>query len=153
MSDDLSGPVGLVRSLISQLLLGISALGQNPKLDFIDHPAYIEDLKTMSVDALCDVFIQLVQQLPSNISVFCIIDGVSWYEQDDDCDDAMSLILGSLRGMVDDSHQAAVGPRLSVLLTSTSRSRRLQGWVADGQHVSLSAENIDTRTVSDRALF
>jgi len=75
---DFNGPRGIIRSLIAQLLLN-SRLPK-PNLDFI-YPEFLEDCNRQNLRALCHIFVHLIQQVPPGIQVFCIVDGISWYEQ------------------------------------------------------------------------
>jgi hypothetical protein len=73
-----SGPSGLIRSLITQLLL-------NDKLPKPQLNLLTEDLiavcKEENIKALCELFERLVLQVPSYTQVFCVLDGLAWYEQ------------------------------------------------------------------------
>ncbi|KAI1148686.1 hypothetical protein F4825DRAFT_433076 [Nemania diffusa] len=73
-----NGPNSLMRSLISQLL-ACSALAE-PDLTFLSRE-YLEDLENYELEALYDLFDNLMQQLPPTSELYCIIDGISWYEQ------------------------------------------------------------------------
>lgn len=72
-----SGPKGLMRSLITQLLTSEKMAGAT--LDFLneDFLAYCEDHDTA---ALCELFEQLVLQVPPFTQVLCVLDGLVWYE-------------------------------------------------------------------------
>ncbi|KAI0446845.1 hypothetical protein F4803DRAFT_501323 [Xylaria telfairii] len=74
---DLDGPEGMMRSLIVQLL---SSSLFRPDLGFLT-PEDLQVYRHHDLKSLCDLFVRLVQQLPSGTDVFCIIDGISWYEQ------------------------------------------------------------------------
>ncbi|KAJ5938687.1 hypothetical protein N7466_001821 [Penicillium verhagenii] len=68
-----TGVVGLMRSLISQLLIAypefsLKTLDQIPKIQLAD------------VSALCQVFHRLIHELPSDTLVFCIIESVTTFE-------------------------------------------------------------------------
>lgn len=124
----LSGPSGLIRSLIHQLLRqnGLHTFeiyARQPALDFLDDEL-TRCLEDHDIPTLCRVFCHLVVQLEPSRPVFCIIDGVSELEtvldgwQDDTC-----CIVKTLLGLVDDTSRA--GPALKVLLTSSERSTKL----------------------------
>ena len=143
--DMLRGPLGLLRSLISQLLLHSNILG-HLNVDFITDHVYLNELQALGLEPLCDVFLQLIRRLSPDMTVFCIIDGISWYEQDA-WDDGMHLILRSLNGMANDPQLV---PRFKVLLTSTSKCRSVEGWTMSSQRISLSTNNGDACTLSGR---
>ncbi|KAI9041895.1 uncharacterized protein KD926_006441 [Aspergillus affinis] len=72
-SDPAAGPNGLIRSLLAQML----HTGREFNLDFINTPQFTDDIQTHSLKMLCHTFSQLVEQLPRNITIICILDGVS----------------------------------------------------------------------------
>ena len=73
--DDLaSGPAGMMRSLLAQLLL-------------LSHSAFklttikrLLNIDPSEVGELCNAFADLIEQLPQRYVVFCIIDGMTLYE-------------------------------------------------------------------------
>jgi hypothetical protein len=71
----ISGPSGLLRSLIAQL-----SLKYNFDLDFIHNVTYREGLREHDMQTLCETFSAMVSQLPINCQLYCIIDGISWLE-------------------------------------------------------------------------
>jgi len=76
----LSGPCGLIRSLISQLLI---YWPERVSLDlrFLEEVAGLWDsIMRWDVPRLCDVFAELLWQLPRDTSLYCIIDGISEFE-------------------------------------------------------------------------
>ncbi|CAI7566178.1 unnamed protein product [Penicillium glandicola] len=73
-----AGPNWLIRSLIAQLLL--TRIQFN--LDFINTRSFAEQIKSHCLQELCSVFRQLIEQLPKEATVICIIDGVTWLESE-----------------------------------------------------------------------
>lgn len=71
-----SGPNGLIRSLITQLLLQCQTIS----LDFIDNRAFAEDIQSHSLSALRALFVRLVERLPQTSTVICILDGLAQFE-------------------------------------------------------------------------
>ncbi|KAH0431935.1 hypothetical protein CcaCcLH18_06762 [Colletotrichum camelliae] len=66
----------MIRSLISQLLF------QSGLYPFqYDSEYSIEDLEQADIELLCDIFTWLIRRLPGDSIVFCMIDGISLYEQ------------------------------------------------------------------------
>ncbi|KAF6834283.1 hypothetical protein CMUS01_06214, partial [Colletotrichum musicola] len=111
------GPTAMMRSLIAQILL--SRRIPPPDLGFLS-PDMLGACRYGDLRTLCDVFVEIVEQVPSHMTVFCIVDGVSWYEQhpwraDLHCVATMfeELIKSSLAGR---------SGRLKVILTSPDRS-------------------------------
>ncbi|KAI0098089.1 hypothetical protein GGR51DRAFT_439422 [Nemania sp. FL0031] len=74
-----SGPKDMMRVLIAQLL-SYSSMKTKLNLEFMTSDR-LEVYKNHKLKPLCDLFITLVGQLPAGTDVFCIIDGISWYEQ------------------------------------------------------------------------
>jgi hypothetical protein len=71
----ISGPKGLMRSLIAQL-----SLKHDFNLGFIDTEAYREGIRDHDMRTLCETFSAMVCQLPADYELYCIIDGISWLE-------------------------------------------------------------------------
>ncbi|GAW14979.1 hypothetical protein ANO14919_043870 [Xylariales sp. No.14919] len=74
---DINGPQGMMRSLIVQLL---SSSLLKPNLEFLTSDG-LKVYQRHDLKSLCNLFVRLIQQLPQGVDVFCIIDGISWYEQ------------------------------------------------------------------------
>ncbi|KAI8950144.1 hypothetical protein F4801DRAFT_363241 [Xylaria longipes] len=72
---DLDGPQGMMRCLIAQLLCSSTL-----NLELLS-PEDLKGCRQHDLKYLCHVFVSLVEQLPPEIDVLCIIDGISWYEQ------------------------------------------------------------------------
>jgi hypothetical protein len=141
----LSGPGGLIRSLVHQLLVQTHqhvedyATGPQASLDFIDDHL-LGGVDERDIPSLCRLFGELVARLDRSRPVFCIIDGVSEIEtaldgwQEDACS-----IISALLDLVDEGSFRA-GPALRVLLTSAQRSTTLaESVVPSDSHVSLLA--------------
>lgn len=71
--DPAAGPAGMMRSLLSQLLLSYSAF----TLKTIKR---LLDIDPSEVGELCTAFADLIEQLPRQYLVLCIIDGMTLYE-------------------------------------------------------------------------
>lgn len=78
-NDSLAGATGGLRSIIAQLL-------RTERLDFdlgfIDHK-HIQALEYGDLEALCDLFEGLTQQLPRSTVLLLVVDGISFYETRD----------------------------------------------------------------------
>ena len=74
--DTLSSANGMVRSLVMQLL---QKAQHDFDLEFVDRNL-IHDLENADLGALCDLLVGTVQQLPQDITLFLVIDGISFYE-------------------------------------------------------------------------
>ncbi|KAI0105544.1 hypothetical protein GGR51DRAFT_519723 [Nemania sp. FL0031] len=141
-SRSLDGPQGMMRSLVVQLLCS-SLL--KPHLEFLT-PESLEVYHNDDLKSLCNLFVRLVQQLPSGIDVFCIIDGISWYEQN-----PWKKGLLSVTGMFEylmtqlDPRETAI---LKVLMTNHGTSTVVVWRVSEGKyrrfwrHATLAAGHI-----------
>lgn len=144
MTDPLGGPKGLMRSLLTQLLYS----GRRFNIDFIDSRTYRESLEAHSLQHLCDSFGKLIEQLPLDTNVFCIIDGVSLYETGSWLDE-MGYVFETINSITLDER---LRPVFKVLLTSAHTSRCLKRRVAQSQCLSLQAGALNGRVISERAL-
>ncbi|KAI3318933.1 hypothetical protein HD806DRAFT_548787 [Xylariaceae sp. AK1471] len=139
-SRDANGPKGLMKSFIAQLLL-CSALAK-PNLDFLTFK-YLQDLDHYDCDALCDLFKELIRQLPPNMDVYCIIDGVFLYEQSlwmDDLEYVADIFDYIVKGQRRCTNQSA---SLKVLMTNPGRSielvKRTRKQNSVWKHISLAS--------------
>ena len=121
-NDSTSGPGGLIRSLITQLL----SFSISFDLTFIKSRKHRDQLSRHELDHLCVLFQSLVKQLPIDTVLFCVIDGVSLYEkyewQQDTC-----FVIRKLREMVEDDDLGAV---FKLLVTSPCTTRYVKGQLA-----------------------
>ena len=73
LDDPESGPCGMMRSLLSQLILSYKAFNL-PSLEALS------SLNSDDVQELTGAYSLLIEKLPRRCFVFCIIDGISVYE-------------------------------------------------------------------------
>ncbi|KAI1123410.1 hypothetical protein F5Y10DRAFT_270133 [Nemania abortiva] len=141
-SYNLNGPQGMMRTLVAQLVT--SALLE-PNLEFMT-PDSLQIYQRHDLKLLCDLFVRLMNQLSPGIDVFCIIDGISWYEQ------APWLAgLRSVTGMFE-YLMSQLQPKdtaiLKVLMTSHGRSTEIVHRARGGKnsrfwrHVTLAAGHV-----------
>ncbi|KAI9680201.1 MAG: hypothetical protein M1829_001438 [Trizodia sp. TS-e1964] len=127
-NDSLSGPRGLIRSLVTQLLCIYDF-----DLTFVDSYQYLDHLQSHEVDHLCDLFRQLVKQLPTGLVLFCVIDGISLYEnwewRAETC-----FVIRKLRELSEDPHLQAL---LKLLVTSPLASRLVKDHISIEDHLIL----------------
>jgi len=123
------GPQGLMRSLVAFLVL---SLVQN---ECISDSAPIRlafqgDFEALSFKDVCQLFYHLVELVPNGLKVFCIVDGISYYERQvwKGDYDLMMQCFGSII--------ANKAPVFKLLLTSPTVSRWLPDLRPD-QRVSL----------------
>jgi hypothetical protein len=130
--DDLVGPQGVMRSLIAQLLL---SLVQNECISEsapIWVSAFQGDFEELSFTDICQLFYDLVELVPKRIMVYCVVDGISYYERDVWKED-YDLMMECFGSIIANKCMAVV---FKLLLTSPTVSR----WLPDltpQQRVSL----------------
>jgi hypothetical protein len=113
----LSGPYGMIRSLICQILWHFPI-----QLDFISSPRYRQQLENHDFFTLCDCLEKVVQRLPPQAVVICVIDSICFFEKarwTDNLQKAVNILLN----IVDDDET----PMFRLLVTSPRRTR----YVAD----------------------
>ncbi|KAF7549934.1 hypothetical protein G7Z17_g6068 [Cylindrodendrum hubeiense] len=117
--------VGMIASLVGQLITQMSDKGTPVDLSFLDESNW-NSLKRLKLKALCTVFEELTNQIPRDSVLFCILDEVSLYEtgflrQDTDAvirrltrltrkrDDIVFKLLVTCRGRASDIVQYFTG--------------------------------------------
>ncbi|KAI1324565.1 hypothetical protein F5Y16DRAFT_411940 [Xylariaceae sp. FL0255] len=139
--DGISGPQGLLRSLITQLLLQF--LPPQPNLSGINSHEFLRDCYQLKFPALCEVFWLLFEQLPASSTVYCLIDGVAYYEQWQWIDQ-LRFLVGFFRHIMSTKQLSMEGPYLKVLLASSVKSTEMRDlFDMEREYVSLAAGRID----------
>jgi hypothetical protein len=136
-ADELSGPHGMLRSLITQLILKIYP--SPPSLNGINTHEFLNDCYKGHYPALCEVLRLLIEQLPPHITLYCFLDGVSWYEQEHWIQD-LRFLVGLFRHIME---MPRLGPCLKLLMTSSNRNKEIRDLAIESEYVSLAAGNID----------
>lgn len=129
--DSLSGPQGLVRSLISQLL----SFG-NFDLAFINTRTSRDRIQSYELDHLCELFRELLHQIPIDVTVFCIIDSISLYERHEWNHD-ICFVVRKLREITEAVELNAV---FKLFIASSCRSRHVNGHIAPQDQLILSRD-------------
>jgi hypothetical protein len=80
-----NGPAGVMNSLLAQLLIQYKHFD----LSLIKH---LSTLDSDDTKALANIFGKLLTQLPSKMIVFCIIDGVSFYDDEERSEECQILL-------------------------------------------------------------
>ncbi|KAL7929925.1 hypothetical protein V8C35DRAFT_170134 [Trichoderma chlorosporum] len=130
-----SGPKGLLRSLICQLLLYPKPYSLS--LDFVDQSLY-DAVAASNTDALCFVFERLFWQLQPTTTVYVLLDSISDFETSlHEYGERMERALASFQSLIRPVVRGlALGPKLKLFMTSPNRSHRLV------YHVDRAKENI-----------
>lgn len=136
-NDALSGPQGLMRYLTARLLLELQdKYSAPPSLEVLDANS-IQKLQNHDVQQLCDLFCHLWMQLQPSTTVYCIIDGICWFERLEMLEDLFK-VMQCICGMVDNPGRRAT---LKVLLTSPFRSRHIAQGIPAQRRVLIQAES------------
>ncbi|KAL4877596.1 hypothetical protein BJY04DRAFT_221967 [Aspergillus karnatakaensis] len=120
LSDPHSGPGGSIRSLIAQLL------ESHPRFD-LQTVRRIPQVDENDIPGLCDIFYDLITQLPPDIVVFCIADAVSEFEDRLAMREGGETIVQALLNIVEScalGNQKGERCVFKVLLTAPGNSRR-----------------------------
>ena len=116
LDDPASGPAGMMRSLLAQLLLSHSAF----KLTTIKR---LLNIDSSEVGELCNAFADLIEQLPRRYVVFCIIDGMTLYEDSPTRCEAAAEATRTLLDVMESC--GAKGCVFKLLVTCPGNSRTL----------------------------
>ncbi|KAF4827778.1 hypothetical protein CGCTS75_v008001 [Colletotrichum tropicale] len=110
----------MMRSLLAQLLR--SPKLPPPDLGFLSEEM-LEACRRGESYALCKIFVEIVKQTPSQKTMFCIIDGISWYEHDPWQQDVYR-VASVLEHLAKREDLGESGP-LKVMLTSPDQSMQI----------------------------
>ncbi|KAL4911438.1 hypothetical protein BDW74DRAFT_172901 [Aspergillus multicolor] len=143
-----TGPNGLIRSLIFQLLF----CGRHKfNLDFINTRRFANEIESHSLHMLCHTFRQLIEQLPPKQPVICIIDGISGFEYGPWLDELWDVMLILNRLVTDD----ALRPNFKLLITTPFADGVIDRTISQHQRVILPPYSLfdDGLEMSDRLIW
>lgn len=131
-SNDLpGGPLGLIKSLLAQLLTRPDNV--LPKTLQIDKELY-DRARAYDIDNLCEVFGAAFSQVERNKITICIIDEIAEFEGAlGGWDNGMSLVAFQLRWMV---HKYQGPQKLKVLMMSANKSAVVSQLLEEGDKIS-----------------
>jgi hypothetical protein len=141
-SDPGSGPNGMIRSLIIQLL-SMQLFDTN----FVNFGQWKERIGSYSLPWLVKLFGRLIEQLP-NMVVFCIIDGISVFEVEPWASE-LQLVVEALLETVTNELNAHV----KMLFACATASRYLSGRLAEQNKLSIPMGAGDSRLLTDRTAY
>lgn len=117
--ESINTPCGIANSVLAQLLRQCKHLGDS--LDLIP-VMQLGDLDGSDMDAVCARMEMVFKALPRETVVFCIIDALSYYLDDDDRDDDANLLVAwLLKFSRNRKRRAASGCMFKLLLTAPNR--------------------------------
>ncbi|XRM38367.1 hypothetical protein ABZX51_001789 [Aspergillus tubingensis] len=140
---ELSGPTGMMRSLITQLLFSDKL--DTPSLQFLGR-GFLNACESNNIKALCELFRRLILQVPPNIQVICILDGTAAYEKEPVTGEEIDYVAALFQRLVEDSVDAD-SVRLKVLFTFANQSLQISDRVDMypdvWRYASLAAGHVD----------
>ena len=130
------GGWGMIRNLTAQLLAqGSFSLNQIFTQQYAKS-VNIQAIRDGDIGQLLNLFTELVRQLASTgISIFCLIDGIKYYEREEYLDD-MSLVL---RHLLDISAGGSYGTVFKVLVTSPTPTTIVRQAFSEDEILSLAS--------------
>jgi hypothetical protein len=107
-TDEYNGGNAIIRSFVAQLVRQFRSSTITPA-----HDKSLYDVAIGNTSRLCTLFVYLIVQLPPDITVFCLIDGINEYEREEYLHDMEDVVL-TLLGLVEQSSR----PSFKLLLLS-----------------------------------
>lgn len=114
-------PRGVVNSLLAQLI----AQCKNIDVSKLKEARYTKlDKSKSKVKEVLQIFRLLIKQLPPHFAVFCVIDGLSFYANNDDISKATRLLVNGLLELFETSQEESKShPVFKLLLTAPTTLR------------------------------
>ena len=113
-------PPGLLSNFLSQLLHQLLENSLEATAKDLILPSH-----NLQLADLCKIFIQLVNALPTGTILFCVIDGITYYEDADRRDECME-VLSMLTDLTAQNQDMTDGPLIKLLVTAPLRSHYVQ---------------------------
>lgn len=139
--DPSAGPIGLVRSLIAQLLSV-----QQFDIGFLRYGKWEDGLRAYNISMYCGLLRRLIEQMPNSI-VFCIIDGVSMFEVQSWADDLRFVA----RTLIEAAFKDQMSARIKLLFTSASRSRCMDSLLSEDNKLNVPTDGGNQRLLTSRS--
>ena len=144
--DNLMGPQGLMRSLVAHLALTLVQDAYISDSAPIQFPSLQEDFEELSFKDICQLFYRLVELVPKEITLYCVVDGISYYEKPVYSGD-YDLMMECFGSIITNE---AMGVIFKLLLTSPTTSR-LSPSLMPHQRVSL--RNVRRRGTTNPEIY
>ncbi|ROW03063.1 hypothetical protein VMCG_05722 [Cytospora schulzeri] len=135
--DQARGPWGLVRSLICQILL----YPNQPQwcMDWLED-GLLGAVAQDDIEALCYLFMGLVQRIVGVSTIFCIVDNISEFEtREEGWADDLEIVFGTLYSV---ARKLGPGVSFKLLMTSAGKSTQLVSLTKPSEQSSLRAGNV-----------
>ena len=112
-------PPGMLNNMLAQLITQLLECPFLPQLEDLSLTRHDPQLVE-----LCTLFSQLVRALPMGSILFVVIDGISYYEDEERQEECME-VLSTLTGLTRESSESANGCLVKLLVTAPLRSRHV----------------------------
>lgn len=112
-----SGGHAMIASLICQLLCQYDFSGQLQQYEISQ-----DRIRQGDVESLCALFERLVRHLPGDVVLFCLIDGIMYYEREEFRDDMERVLRTILQVSADHTTSAT----FKVLITSPTKTTEVR---------------------------
>ena len=109
-------PPGMLSNLLAQLIVQLLERPRVPQLDHLSIPS-----NGPALSELCNLFTSLVEALPRGSILFIVIDGISYYEDEERRDECME-VLSTLTELTRGSPRHANACLVKLLVTAPLRS-------------------------------
>jgi len=109
-------PAGIINSLLAQLLTHCK------KAD-LSKAAKLGRFDSGEVDEVMERFEKVLHRLPPNTMVFCVIDGLSFYVDEDETKEDAEYLIDSLTELVETNNRSKNRPIFKLLVTAPARLR------------------------------
>lgn len=141
-----SGPLGLLRSLTTQLLHS----GHPLNYGFIDTRPFANGIRQHNIQDLCWTLGQLIRQLPRGQGVLCLIENIGCFEREEWRSDLRDVVEMLYRTATD----PYLWPNLKVLITNATARTRIERELPPEMLLSLSRDKpYARRVVTERGML
>ncbi|KAI1376597.1 hypothetical protein F4677DRAFT_419026 [Hypoxylon crocopeplum] len=141
-----AGPRGMMMSFIAQLIVqwGFDTSFPQERADL----SWVEYGEEPYIDDLCALVNWLICQLPASMTVFCVIDGISAYENESYVQDLVEGLACVLDLVID----AQIRLTVKVLVTSPCRTFEVREGFHDDVVLAMAGQSGVSRQASQRQL-
>jgi hypothetical protein len=145
-ADNLVGPQGLMRSLVTFLVLDLVQKGHISDSVPIPFQTLERDFEAISFKDICHLFYHLIERIPHGITIYCVVDGISQYERLDWKED-YHMMMDCFGSIISNE---TIGATFKLLLTSPTNSRWIPNFLP---HQRVSLRNTRRRGVADPEVY
>lgn len=125
--DTFVGSIAMIQVFISQLLQQLPHINISPSPGELN----MDEVREGNSEQLCQLLKLLVRRLPGEITLFCLIDGMVYYERDEFIGQ-MQVVLTTIIGLVGDP---TVQANVKLLITSPWRTAMAQQFFQEDHEI------------------